>query len=123
MRKFTDYRGNKINVNPDLLIVPEDLEQTAYEIIRSSGDPTSGNLKANFHNGRYGAVVWRELTSTTAWFMADSRLMAMNLIWYWRIPLEIFGDGALMAGTRSIGGYYRASWGALDWRWLYGQFA
>lgn len=123
MRKFTDYRGQKISVRPDLLIVPEDLEQTAFEIVRSSGDPTSGNLKANFHNGRFGAVVWRELTSTTNWWMADSIMMANELLWYWRIVLEIFGDGSLMKGTRSIGGYYRSSFGALDWRWVYGQNA
>lgn len=121
MRKFTDYRGNRIAVRPDLLIVPDDLEQTAFEIVRSSGDPTSSNLKANFHNGRFGAVVWGELTSTTDWWMADSMMMMANLLWYWRIPLEIFGDGSLMKGTRSIGGYYRSSFGALDWRWVYGH--
>lgn len=121
MRAYTDYRGNVIQVVPDMLIVPNELEQTGWEIIRSSGDPTEANLKANFHNGRYALAVWDYLTDANNWFMADSRLMAQNLLWYWRIPLEMFGDGSLMKGMRQIAGYFRGSKGAIDWRWVYGH--
>lgn len=121
MRDFTDYRANRINVNPDMLLVPVELEQTAWEIIRSSGDPTSANNAANFHQGRYSLVVWGYLTSSVDWFMIDSRMMKQHLFWFWRMVLEIFGDGELMKGLRSIGGYYRSSRGPRDWRWVFGH--
>ena len=125
MRRFTGYRGEEIVIEPDLLLVPDEKEQDAWEVVRSSGDPDSANHKANFHNGRYGVIVWGYLSASDAnnWFMIDSAEMRMALYWYWRIVLEIYGDGELMKGLRSIGGYFRSSHGVTDWRWVYGHNA
>lgn len=125
MRNFTNYRGEKLAIRPNLLIVPPDLEETAFEIVRSTGstkdDKNSGVV--NFYNGRFDLAVWDFLTDTNNWFMADSRLMKQNLIWYQRTPLEQFGDGNLFTGTRRVGGYYRNSYGFKDWRWVFGNNA
>jgi len=123
MRKFTNYRGEKLAIRPNMLIVPPDLEETAFEIVRSTGS-TVDNKNAgvtNFYNGRFDLAVWDFLTDTNAWFMADSRLMKQNLIWYQRTPLARFGDGNLFTGTRRVGGYYRNSYGFKDWRWVFGN--
>jgi|DEB0MinimDraft_3_1074331.scaffolds.fasta_scaffold14642_4 hypothetical protein len=123
MRNFTNYRGEKLAIRPNMLIVPPDLEETAFEIVRSTGS-TEDNKNAgvaNFYNGRFDLAVWDFLTDTNAWFMADSRLMKQNLIWYQRTPLEQFGDGNLFTGTRRVGGYYRNSYGFKDWRWVFGN--
>lgn len=122
-KNLTDYRGNKITIAPDLLLVPDagEMEQTAFEIVRSSGDPTNGNNVSNFHNGRWSVLVWKYLTDATNWFSIDSRLMKMHLVWWWRMVLEMFGDGSLFKGMRQIGGYFRSSSGFNDFRWIYGN--
>lgn len=133
MRRFTNYRGQLRSVRPDALIIPPNLEETAWEIVRSTGRPDDATNAANIYNGMFQLYVWDFLdtgiaagSATTAgdannWFMVDSKLMRMNLLWYQRIPLEVFGDGDLFTGTRRIGAYYRASHGPRDWRWVYGH--
>ena len=121
MRRFTDYRGEKIAINPTLLLVPIDLEQTAWEVVRSSLKPGSANNDANFYQGMFDLAVWNYLSDTNNWFMIDTQLMRRNLVWNQRTGLEIYGDGDLFSGTRHIGGYYRESHGCLDWRWIYGH--
>ncbi len=125
MRLFKDYRGNPMLVDPDLLLVPVSKDQIAFEIIRSSGDPTEANLKANYFGGKLSALSWAYLDSSDDdnWFMIDRRLMSENLYWYWRVALEIFGDGDAWKGLRRIGGYFRSSHSAVGWWWVYGQNA
>jgi hypothetical protein len=118
---YRNYRGDKMSVHPKLLVVPTDLEEVAWEMIRSTGKPDTANNNANMYNGMFDLVVWDFLTDTNAWFMVDPRLMKLNLIWFQRIALEVFGDGNLFSGTRNIGGYYRAALGVRDWRWIYGN--
>lgn len=121
MRKFTNYNGDKSPSRPRLILVPAELEITGWELINSEGKPDTANNNSNFYNGRFDMIVWDFLTDTNNWFLIDPMKMKMNLIWYQRIALEIFGDGNLFAGTRKTGGYYRASHGCRDWRWIYGN--
>jgi phage major head subunit gpT-like protein len=123
MRKFTDYRGKKIMVEPNLIVHPVDLDQTAFEIVRSKGDPTEANLKANYYAGKVSSLSWSYLTSTSYWFMCDTALMMENLFWFWKAVLEFFGDGDAWKGMRRIGAYFRSSHSAVDWRWIYGHAA
>lgn len=123
MRAFTDYSGNVIEIEPDAIMVSNssDNEAKLFEVLRSNQTPDNANNAANFNQGRYQGYVWRYLTDTNNWFMMDTRLRALNLFWYWRIVLEIFGDGDLFTGRRRVGGYFRSSHGAKDWRWIYGH--
>jgi phage major head subunit gpT-like protein len=121
MRNWTDYEGEKIFINPRLLAVPLNLEQTAWEIVRSTLKPGSANNDANFYNGMFDLAVWNYFSDTNNWFMIDPDRMRRNLVWNMRTGLEFYGDGDLFAGTRHIGGYYRESHGCLDWRWIYGH--
>ncbi len=127
MRKFTNYGGELLAVRPDTLIMPPDLEEDAWEVIRSTGRPDTASRADNFYNGMFRLVVWDFISTGVSggdannWFMADSRGMSRNLLWYQRTPLETFGTGDLFTGTRKIGGYMRYSYGARDWRWVYGH--
>lgn len=128
MRKYTNYNGDLAGVRPDSLIIPTDLEESAWEIVNSTGGrPDNANNAANMYAGMFKLFVWDFLSTGVSggdvnnWFMADSRIMAQNLIMYLRTPLEIFGDGNLFTGTRNIGGYMRFSYGVRDWRWVYGH--
>jgi hypothetical protein len=126
----TDYDGDLIDATADTLIVPVNKQQKAFEIIRSSGDPTNAaNRDGSWHTGRYTAIVWPRLdklgttNATTRWYMADSRYLPEILKWFWRVPPEMIGDGDLMAGKREVAVYYRASWGAVRWQGIIGNNA
>lgn len=121
MKGFTDYNGEKISLNPDMLLVPTALEDTAWEIVRSALKPGVATNESNFYQGLFDLVVWNYLTDANDWFMLDSRQMSRNLFWHMRTGLEVFGDGDLFSGTRRIGGYMRFSNGCTDWRWICGN--
>ena len=123
MMKFTDDRGNLANVMPDLLLVPPELEETAWQIVENPTryQPGSANLTAEFHQGRYQILPWNQLTDTNRWFLIDSRLMRRFVKWYDRVPLEfanIEDFDTLVAKWRA---YMRFSFGWSDWRWIAGS--
>jgi len=127
MRNFKNYRGDLLDVMPDALLIPHDLEEDAWEIVRSTGRPDDATNAANFYNGMFKLFVWPFLSTGISggdannWFMLDTRILKENLLWYQRVPLEVYGNGDLFTGTRKIGGYFRASHGLRDWRGLYGH--
>lgn len=114
---FTDYKGEKIFANHSLLLVPDDLETTAWELVNSRFKP-GGAQEDNFFN-RVGMqlAVWNFLTDTNNWFLLDPMQMSRQLRWYMRSGLEVYGDGDLFVGKRRIGAYFRKSHGFVDWRW------
>lgn len=124
MMAFTDDTGDILNVMPDEILVPPELEDTAAEITRSVLDPTSANNAINPQAGRFRTVVWHYLTDATDWFMIDSSLRRQSLIWYDRVPLE-FGPQDLDRDTMQFRmvAYNRFSRGFRDWRWIYGAGA
>jgi len=67
-------------------------------------------------------VVWDYLTDEESWFVLDSGLAKMHLLWIDREPLEFAMDPAsdfrLEARYR---GYMRYSYGWSDWRGVYGH--
>jgi hypothetical protein len=133
MRNFTNHAGDAMSVQPDALLIPVDLEEDAWEIVRSTGRPDTASRADNFYNGQFKLFVSPLLSTgfdaatigkagdANDWFMLDTRLMAQNLIWFQRIGLEIYGDGNLQTGTRTVGGYFRSSHGVRDWRFIYGH--
>lgn len=121
MRKFTNYGGLRLSVNPDELLVPVDLEEDAWEAVRSAMRPDNANNASNFYQGRYTLYVSPLITDTNDWFMMDSRLRQRNLLWFQSAALEFYGDGNIDTGTRKIGGYYREAHGARDWRFICGN--
>lgn len=127
MRNFKNYRGDLLSVMPDALLIPHDLEEDAWEIVRSTGRPDDATNAANLYNGMFKLFVWPFLSTGISggdannWFMLDTRILRQNLLWYQRVPLEVFGDGDLFKGTRRLGGYFRASHGCRDWRGIFGH--
>jgi hypothetical protein len=121
MAAFTDMSGDIIDVMPDELLVPPELEDTALEIVRSAQDPDSANNAINPQAGRFTVRVWHYLTDANNWFMMDSGYRRRSLVWYDRVPLEFARESdfdTLMAKWRA---YQRFSLGWTDWRWVYGH--
>jgi len=121
MARFTDGRGNKARVEMDMLLVPYELYEPAWEIINSTGKVDVADNNRNFHQGRYKLLAWNELTSPTNWFALDSSLMKMCLWWIDRVPFETYDKFDGDTQTLTFGAYMRYGFGASEWRWVFGH--
>jgi len=121
MAGFKDDRDNAISVQPDMILVPRNLEQTAWEIISSKGKVDTAENNANFHYGKYKLAVWDYLSDSNDWFMIDSTMMKLYLNWFDRIPLEFFQDKSFDTLIAKYAVYARWSYGYSGWQWVYGN--
>jgi phage major head subunit gpT-like protein len=123
MRNFTDDAGQLLGVNPDMLLVPPELERTATQLVseRAIYEPNSADYDVNMFSGRFRPVVWDRLTDPNAWFLIDSNLMKQHLIWQWRIRPEFSTAEDFDGLTAKFRGYMRYGIGWTDWKWIYGQ--
>jgi len=121
MLDFRDDRNNKIVVNPDTILVPTNLEETAWEIINSTGKVDTADNNKNFHYGKYKLAVWPYLTDSNNWFMIDSSLASMFCLFFNRVPVELNRDKSFNTYEASYSIYMRYSLGYSDWRWIYGH--
>ena len=123
MRNFTDDKGLLLGANPDMLLVPPELERNATQLIseRAIYEPGSAQYDVNMFSGRFRPVVWDRLTDSNAWFLIDSTLMKQHLIWQWRINPEFSQADDFDGLIAKFRGYMRYGIGWTDWRWVYGQ--
>ena len=123
MRNFTDDKGQLLGINPDMLLVPPELERTATQLVaeRAIYEPGSAQFDVNMFSGRFRPVVWNRLTDSNAWFMIDSTLMKQHLIWQNRIMPEFAQADDFDGMIAKFRGYMRYGIGWTDWRWIYGQ--
>lgn len=128
MRAFVDDTGEMVPIMPDTLLVPPELEETAFYVTRAINQPSEGSTTSEPNVPNYvrskgiNVVVWDYLTDANNWFLIDSSLGKQFLNWFDRVPLEFASDPnsdyRLMARFR---GYMRYSYGFSDWRWIYGH--
>lgn len=123
MRKFTSPQNKVISVLPNRILVPIDKEDTAAEIIKSTGKPDTDVNNINVNSGRFSIVSWDFLTSTSAWYMLAGAIMGDSLVWYSRIPTEFNKDVDTDTLFRKWSTYMRYSQTASDWRWILGENA
>ena len=123
MRSFVDDSGLMLGVNPDMLLVPPELERTATQLVseRAVYEPGSAQYDLNIFSGRFRPVVLDRLTDSNAWFLIDSTLMKQHLIWQWRIRPEFAQADDFDGLTAKYRGYMRYGIGWTDWKWIYGQ--
>ena len=122
MIKFRTGRDGIMDVHPDMLLVPIDQEEQAWEILNSKGKVDSAQNNVNFHYGKYKLLVWPNyMTSATNWFFIDSIYMKQLLMWFDRQPVQFFTDQAFGPLVAAFAGYMRYSFGFSDWRWVFGQ--
>jgi phage major head subunit gpT-like protein len=74
MRNFKGADGEKLGVNPEVLMVPSALEETASNLINADFIPnSSGNAtQQNTLKGTAEVLVNPDLTSDTAWYLLDT---------------------------------------------------
>lgn len=121
MKKFMTNRDEMFEVNPDMLIVPRELEEAAYELIKSSGKVDTANNNKNFHQGKYKLLVSDWLDDANNWFVVDSELMKQFNRWNNVVPLE-FGQSREFDGFNArYAAYMFYGFGSIDWRWTFGH--
>lgn len=121
--KFKTDIGERMDMNFDTLIVPDDLYEEGWELISSAGKVDTDNNNPNFHRGRYNLMVYRRLSDydVNNWFMCDFNKMKQNLIWINRIATEFFNTTDFDTMIRKYAGYFRIAYGWKDWRWIFGH--
>lgn len=113
-------RGQALDIEPDMLLIPPDLYQTAFEITESMGVPDNANNAANVHRNKYKVIEWQRLSSTRNWYLIDSTLMKDGLHWIERVGMEfaMVEDFDKLSGKWRV--YLRYGNGHNSWRWLIG---
>jgi len=114
---YTDVvndRGELLEVNYDTLLVPVALEESAWELINSTGKVDTANNNKNFHSGKYKLAVWHRLTDTNNWFFIDSRLCKDFVLWWDRVQTEFAMDRDFdtMVAKWRVYERYSAGWAA-----------
>jgi len=123
MRKFRNDISERINIEPDTLIVPDNLADKAMEIVGTDKGLYSAEGTTNVQKGRFKVVPYLRLDDydTNNWFMTDSSLMKRFLVWITRISPEPNNTIDFETFTVKHSVYMRVGCGFLDWRFLYGH--
>jgi hypothetical protein len=123
MRTYVDDRNQLIPVNPNTILVPPELEDTAWEIVNTINKPGTADNDGNFvRSTGLRVIVWDYLTDENNWFLLDPALAKMYLNWFERVPLEFSMDPTSDFNLEAkFRGYMRYSYGFSDWRWVYGH--
>lgn len=123
MKNFRGDRAEKIQVRPNMLLVPTAaVAETAYEIINSAGKVDTANNNVNYNQGKAEVVEWIELNSSQNWFAIDKQIMKdFGLVWLDAVK----GEFAMIEDFDSFVGKWRGysvlgnAW--IDWRWILGN--
>lgn len=123
MRRFRNDIGERISVNPDTLIVPDNLGDKADEINGTPSGLYSAEGTINVQKGRYKIIRYRLLddVSTKNWYMADSRMLKKMNIFIDRIKPESKTYIDFNTLMTEISMYFRIGAGPLTWRDIYGH--
>lgn len=122
MKKLRTNRDNPMVNIPDTLLVPMDLEEKAYEIIKSMGKVDTANNNRNYHEGKYKLIVWDNyLTSATNWFMLNSDIMKQQLVFREWEPVQFFRSGEFDTLVSKYAGYTSFEVSSVEWRWIFGS--
>lgn len=121
MRQFTDETDNLMTARGDTLLVPPQMEETAWEIVNAQGKLGTADNDPNFNKGRYRIIVWDYLTDSNNWFMIDTKMSKLFLKWFNRIPVEFNKDKDFDTYIAKWSTYVRYSYGFSDFPWIYGH--
>lgn len=118
-RKLVNEANVHIEMNPDLLIVPPDLEWKCKELMLSAYNPENANNAVNTLKGEgLKYIVVPYLTSTTAYFLVSSGNHDLRFVWRKKMaPMdkEDFSTGNLMKKMtgrfQTFFYHWRGAWG------------
>lgn len=116
---FND-RGELLDINYDTILCSPSDQKTAYEIINANGKVDTADNNPNFYKGMYNLMVWNRL-SPNMWFMIDSRMAKLFIMWWDRVKdgIKMDRDSDTLVAKWYV--YERYSCGWADARPVYGH--
>lgn len=123
MKGFRNDISERIPIEPDTLIVPSNLYDTAMEIMGSDKDPENANNTINVQKGRFKVIEYPRMDDydTNNWFMVDSSMMKQFLFWIDRISPESQNTVDFETFIWKFSIYFRIACGFTNWRWIFGH--
>jgi len=122
--KVRNDQALEIGIQSNMLYYPIDLEETAYEITKSSGKVDQAVNNVNWNKGRYTTFgdLWLSTRGdTNNWFMIDETLMKRwGLIWIDRIKGEFAQVEDFDTLTAKWRAYMYWANAHVDWRFILG---
>src|SRR3990167_7296862 len=73
LEKALNDKGEIVSFKADTLLGPVDLRKSMQIVTESTMRPGTANNDVNIYDGAFKVISWRYLSSTTAWYIADSR--------------------------------------------------
>jgi|SRR5271166_1438955 len=124
---LVDDRNLPIYRTPRYLVVPPQLHKVAEEVLGSPYYPYSSENKVNVVEGKLQLLVSRYLTLTSppAWYVLsgvgdiEDDTNSLVVSYKWQNKQVTWMDGA--TGNMSHRTSFRATWGWVDWRGVYGS--
>jgi len=122
MRLFRNDDGERIEVGDDLaLVVPDNLADSAMEIVGTQKglDTAEGNVNPQY--GRYEVIPYLRLDDydTNNWGMVWKSQMKEDLCWFDRVKPETKNTVDFETYQFKQAVYFRSSYMWKDWRWIY----
>ena len=124
MRNFLNDISERIDVGDDLaLVVPDNLADTAYEVVGTPYGYDTAARDKNMDAGRYEVIPYLRLddTDTNNWWMVWKSQMKKDLFWIDRIAPEVNNTVDFETFMMKHSVYFRIAYGHVDWRWCYGH--
>lgn len=123
MRRFRNDIGERISIEPDTLVVPDSLYDTAMEITQTKQGYDTAGQDVNMQAGRWKVIPYLRLddNDTNNWFMVDSRLMKKFLLWITREAPDFKTNFDFQTFITQFSVYFRIACGFTNWRWIYGH--
>lgn len=123
MRQYRTDIGERYQPGESLaLLVPDNLEFKALELVGTEKGLDSAEGTKNVHQNRYQVIVYPRMSdaSTTAWALVDMTMMKRYLLFVNRVIPEtkrMVSDWATYAYMQAIYGRFACGW--LNWRFIY----
>lgn len=120
MRNFRDDRANRMTVIPNAILIPVDLREEGFEIVKSQGKVDTAENNRNIHFEQFDVIEWEYLTDSNNWFLMDSMNRAQMLQWVDRVKMEFAMAEDIDTLVAKWRGYARYMNAWTDWRFILG---
>ena len=113
--------GMIMPLQPDKLVVPAALGPLAWKLAATQLQVGSANNDRSFIAGKIDPIVFNYLGSNTRYFVTTSA--DDGLFWKWRVKPQFMRDNVDMLTQALFISRFRAYWGCIDGRGIYGSNA